>query len=816
MISNCRNNIKLEPIIPNRRNNVNPDPVVPNRMNNVGPVVPNRPDLSKVKAKFKTDLKSLKKLTPTEVDMFLARVRTADNLNTIFNNARAMDQKRYEQEVQNAEAKAQKAKTEEERKAAQAEQMRIEKEQEAARIKAQKNAARLENEERRAEISRKERAIKNAKTAFSSDLATLKKLSKSERASYLSQVRTIDNINTVFEKARAVDQQRYDQELANTEAKVQRAKTEQERKLAQAEQRRIEKEQQNAERLADKKAKALQNQELRTKQRELKLEEQKRRANIQAEEKALKNTAKLEEQKRRINIQSREKAFKNAKNSLKRSLADLKLTPQQRNGLVARVKTIENIDDIFEEGRTLSRQRFNQKLANAEAKKQKARTEKERKEAEAEQRRLVKEQENTKIQAQKNAMRMRNLERKIEEETRRENITNIERVKKTKIENIMRQANVNRAYFNKYAVGKNIDTLNVNALKQKALKDRELAQLVANLEGKTPTLKYVNNSNYQRLYNNTKQKLEEKKKRGVTNTIEKNLLSIPDVDQVYLKAYAGNTPVNQVNKQALTNKVAKDRKVRNMLEKAKPSTFGKRKVVFIRPENYNTELEKAQSVLNAKNTERLEKNTLTRLTTNAAVSANYVKAFAAGNPLVNVQLNALKQKRNMDLEVAKLNATDVKTIFGKYQTTVPNTRKLKYIEPSQYNIQKRKAEENLEKRRAAKAPNNAKIPNNTKAPNNAKISPLNRFKKAVKNVGVAETIKKAGMNARQRKEAVSNLVSNAITTVTTTNVKPLNRFKKAVKNVGVAETIKKAGMNARQRKEATVTTTNAKPLNRFK
>jgi len=312
-------------------------------------VVPNRPDISSVKAKFRSDLQSLKKLKPAEVNMFLARVRTAENLNTIFDDARAMNQKRYEQEVQNAEAKAQRAKTEQERKAAQAEQLRLEKEQEAARIKAQKNAARLENEERRAEITRRERAIKNAKTAFSGDLATLKKLSKSERASYLSQVRTIDNINTVFEKARAVDQQRYGQELA--------------RKLAQAEQRRIEKEQQNAERSAEKKAKALQNQELRAKQRELKLEEQKRRANIQAEERALTNTAKLEERKRRINIQSREKAFKNAKNSLKRSLADLRLTPQQRNGLVARVKTIENIDDIFEEGRTLSRQRFNQNLA---------------------------------------------------------------------------------------------------------------------------------------------------------------------------------------------------------------------------------------------------------------------------------------------------------------------------------------------------------------------------------------------------------------------------------------------------------------------
>ena len=445
VVPNRKNNVG--PVVPNRKNNVGP--VVPNRRNNVGPVVPNRrnnvkPDLSKVKAKFKTDLKSLKKLTPVEVDMFLARVRTAENLNTIFDDARAIDQKRYEQEVQNVEAKAQKAKTEEERKAAQEEQLRLEKEQEAARIKAQKNAARLENEERRAEITRRERAIKNAKTTFSGDLATLKKLSKSERASYLSQVRTIDNINSVFEKARVVNQQRYQQELVNTEAKVQRAKTEQERKLAQAEQRRIEKEQQNAERSAEKKAKALQNQELRVKQRELKLEEQKRRANIQAEERALANTAKLEEQKRRTNIQSREKAFKNAKNSLKRSLTDLKLTPQQTNALVARVKTIENIDEIFEEGRTLSRQRFNQNMANAEAKKQKARNEKERKEAEAEQRRLVKEQENAKIRAQKNAMRMRNLERKIEEETRKANIKNKERTNVVKPEPNKKVSPLNR------------------------------------------------------------------------------------------------------------------------------------------------------------------------------------------------------------------------------------------------------------------------------------------------------------------------------------------------------------------------------------
>ena len=411
-VSNRKNNV----VVPNRKNNV----VVPNRKNNV--VVPNRknnvvvpepvPNISKVKAKFKTDLQSLKKLKPLEVNMFLGRVRTSNNLNTIFDDARAMNQKRYEQEVQNAEAKAQRAKTEQERKAAQVEQLRLEKEQEAARIKAQKNAARLENEERRAKIARKERAIGNAKSAFSRDLLTLKKLSKSERASYLSRIRTIDNINTVFDQARAVNQQRYDRELQNVEAKSQRARTEKERKLAQAEQRRIEKEQQDAERSAEKKAKALQN-------REFRMKEQARRANIRFQENTARNTAKLEEQKRRINIRSREKAVRNVKDSLKRSLLDLKLTYKERNAFVARVRTVENIDGIFEEARTLSRKRFDEDLANAEKKRQKARNDIERKEAEAEQRRIIKEKENTRIRAQRNAMRMRNLERKIEEEMRK-------------------------------------------------------------------------------------------------------------------------------------------------------------------------------------------------------------------------------------------------------------------------------------------------------------------------------------------------------------------------------------------------------------
>lgn len=66
-----------------------------------------------------------------------------------------------------------------------------------------------------------------------------------------------------------------------------------------------------------------------------------------------KNEAKLEEEQRRINIQQREKAVKNAKISFKRSLATLKLTPQQRNALMSRVTNVKNIDNIFEEARAM-------------------------------------------------------------------------------------------------------------------------------------------------------------------------------------------------------------------------------------------------------------------------------------------------------------------------------------------------------------------------------------------------------------------------------------------------------------------------------
>jgi hypothetical protein len=196
-------------------------------------------------------------------------------------------------------------------------------------------------------------------------------------------------------------------------------------------------------------------------------------------------------------------------------------------------------------------------------------------------------------------------------------------------------------------VGKNINSLNKNALGEKVTKDRELAKLIANAKGKNivgrvskPILKYVNNSNYQRQYNNATKKIETRK--GIQN----------------------------------------------------------------------------------------DKALLLKLSTNAVVSMDYVKAYAGNTPLSNVNLNSLKQKRNMDLEVAKLNATNVKSVFGKYQTTIPSTKKIKYIKPEEYNSKKSIAQEALEKRQAMKQPkilNNKKnepVPNNKVVPNNKKNEPV--------------------------------------------------------------------------------------------
>ena len=118
------------------------------------------------------------------------------------------------------------------------------------------------------------------------------------------------------------------------------------------------------------------------------------------------------------------------------------------------------------------------------------------------------------------------------------------------------------------------------------------------------------------------------------------------------------------------------------------------------------------------------------LSVNAVVSTDYVKAFANGKSFVNLSLNTLKNKRNKDLEVYKLNATNKKGIFGGYSTTVPGTKTMKFIPNAEYNKTLNRAKTALEARRNAKqlAENKRKPKENNNANNtkpNGNVKPNN-------------------------------------------------------------------------------------------
>ena len=174
--------------------------------------------------------------------------------------------------------------------------------------------------------------------------------------------------------------------------------------------------------------------------------------------------------------------------------------------------------------------------------------------------------------------------------------------------------------------------------------------------------------------------------------IEKELLKIPDVDKSYLKSYIGNKSLNNVNKNALSNKVNKDRIIRNLRNQVNPSFFGKTRVKYIEPEKYEDTKRNIESKLTNKKSE----DTLNKLSKNAKVSKEYVKAFASGKPFANISLNSLKNKRNRDVEVYKLDVANKKTLFG-FQKRV-DTKTMKLIPNSEYNNRFKKAANNLQKR----------------------------------------------------------------------------------------------------------------------
>ena len=157
------------------------------------------------------------------------------------------------------------------------------------------------------------------------------------------------------------------------------------------------------------------------------------------------------------------------------------------------------------------------------------------------------------------------------------------------------------------------------------------------------------------------------------------------MDKVYLTAFKGNKSVENVNKNALLNKVAKDKIIRNLRNQLSPLFMGKRRIAYVNPTNYNAMKKEVENKLAEKTVSEADLQLLKKLSTNLAISKNYVKAFANGKAMSTISVNALTNKRNKDLEVYKLNATNKKGIFGGYSTTVPGTKTMKFIPNAEYN-----------------------------------------------------------------------------------------------------------------------------------
>jgi hypothetical protein len=266
-----------------------------------------------------------------------------------------------------------------------------------------------------------------------------------------------------------------------------------------------------------------------------------------------------------------------------------------------------------------------------------------------------------------------------------------------------------------------------------------------------------------------KNKLAESKR--IAN-IEKNLLSIPNVDKVYLTAFKGNKSIENVNKNALANKVKRDLVIRNLRNQLSPLFMGKRRVAYVNPSNYNSTKTNIEGQISNKEAKKADLEALKKLSVNAVVSTDYVKAFANGKSFVSVSLNTLKNKRNKDLEVYKLNATNKKGVFGGYSTTVPGTKTMKFIPNAEYNKTLNRAKTALEARRNAKqlAENKRKpkTNNNAKPNNNANNTKPNGNVKPNNNANNT----KPNNNAKPNGNVKPN--NNANNTKPNGNVKPNN------------------------------------------
>ena len=329
---------------------------------------------------------------------------------------------------------------------------------------------------------------------------------------------------------------------------------------------------------------------------------------------------------------------------------------------------------------------------------------------------------------------------------------------KAKVNSLLAVApGVTMDYLQAFSKSRNVDVKNIatNALANKVKEDEEIRAMMEQLQGKgifktKPKLVLISNAatereKLQKQLNNKKTAEENKaaslelsqQEAALLKELSKNL----GVNSAYLKAYANGKPFRNLNKNAVKAKINKNTEIAKILATAVKSSFtgkyanAKPVLKFIKNANYNTVLESATRNMNARvsarnnknastkakaNVKQLTKNTkalVSKIASNAKVSTSYIDAFLADNAhkifdaqKLNANASKLKEKIAKDMEVAKMKATSVKGIMGKYKNGTP---KLVYIPTGTYNSI-RNAENASMKERQTQA-NTKQLTKNTRA-----------------------------------------------------------------------------------------------------
>ena len=329
---------------------------------------------------------------------------------------------------------------------------------------------------------------------------------------------------------------------------------------------------------------------------------------------------------------------------------------------------------------------------------------------------------------------------------------------KAKVNSLLAVApGVTMDYLQAFSKSRNVDVKNIatNALANKVKEDEEIRAMMEQLQGKgifktKPKLVFISNAatereKLQKQLNNKKTAEENKaaslelsqQEAALLKELSKNL----GVNSAYLKAYANGKPFRNLNKNAVKAKINKNTEIAKILATAVKSSFtgkyanAKPVLKFIKNANYNTVLESATRNMNARvsarnnknastkakaNVKQLTKNTkalVSKIASNAKVSTSYIDAFLADNAhkifdaqKLNANASKLKEKIAKDMEVAKMKATSVKGIMGKYNNGTP---KLVYIPTGTYNSI-RNAENASMKERQTQA-NTKQLTKNTRA-----------------------------------------------------------------------------------------------------